>query len=42
MSHATKRRPYGYNEAALVEKSRVLKELAQLYPDVNRGGVNGI
>ena len=27
--------PYGYNEAALVEKTRVLKELAQLYPDVN-------
>ena len=26
---------YGYNEAALVEKTRVLKELAQLYPDVN-------
>ena len=27
--------PYGYNEAALAEKGRVLKELAQLYPDVN-------
>ena len=25
--------PYGYDEAALAEKGRVLKELAQLYPD---------
>lgn len=27
--------PYGYDEAALAEKTRVLKELALLYPDVN-------
>ena len=27
--------PYGYDEAALAEKCRVLKELAQLYPYVN-------
>jgi hypothetical protein len=26
---------YRYDEAALAEKTRVLKELAQLYPDVN-------
>ena len=27
--------PYGYDEVALAEKTRALKELAQLYPDVN-------
>ena len=27
--------PYGYDEAALAKKTRALKELAQLYPDVN-------
>ena len=27
--------PYGCDEAALAEKTRALKELAQLYPDVN-------
>jgi len=27
--------PYGYDETALAEKTRTLKELAQLYPDVN-------
>ena len=27
--------PYGYDATALAEKSRALKELAQLFPDVN-------
>ena len=27
--------PYGYDGTALAEKTRALKELAQLYPDVN-------
>ena len=33
--------PYGYDEVALAEKTRALKELAQLYPDVNPLCVNG-
>ena len=28
--------PYGYDEVALAEKTRALKELAQLYPDGRR------